>query len=107
MTTSQNTPSTTTEQTEFVSHGFPRFFIGFQAEYGHAALEKWLNEQNAPQEIKDLAEGLAGCAIFLTDPGEELDPQANDALTDSLIHIARGMHFVGVQLHTPDSTMRA
>jgi hypothetical protein len=98
---------TTTETTEFVSHGFPRFFIGVQAEYGYAALEKWLKEQNAPQEIKDLAEGLAGCAIFLTDPGEELDHQANDALTDSLIHIARGMHFVGVEITTPDSIMTA
>jgi hypothetical protein len=96
-----------TEAPVSTEEGFPQKFVGFNAEYGFAALEDWLDKQNAPQEIKDLAEGLRGTLMILEDSENGyISGCYTEAVASNLIAIGRGIKFTGINVHTPDSLMQ-
>ncbi len=96
-----------TETPEKTEQRFPSKFLGFNAEYGCEALKSWLDKQDAPTEIKDLAEGLRGVIMLMEDSEDGFIPEPyTEVITDNLAKIGRGIRYTGVSVHTPDSIMQ-
>ena len=80
----------------------PRPFLAWLSEYGYKALTKYLTEAGSPNEIIELVEALEGLSFY-----QESDDSGPELLGDSIAQLARGLNFVGVDLHGAESVFRA
>jgi hypothetical protein len=95
--------NTVTIQQEERPEGFARNFVAVIRDYGTDVLRQWLEKVGAPNEIKELAEGVNDLACVMDTPGELVGVNDAELLGEGMAKISRGMHYASAEMTGPDS----